>query len=87
MTNGTVITTTDYAGNYIYQNNILQMISQPEGYIEPNFTSSGVEMDYVYQYKDHLGNIRLTYKDDQLYDTDFNNGSVSPWTQSENTTS
>ena len=41
----------------------IKYISHPEGYIEPNFTSSGVEMDYVFQYKDHLGNIRLSYKD------------------------
>ena len=35
---------------------------QPEGYVEPTVTSSGVEMNYIYQYKDHLGNIRLSYK-------------------------
>ena len=37
-----------------------KFISQPEGYIEPN-TSGG--FDYVYQYKDHLGNVRLSYSD------------------------
>ena len=37
-----------------------KFISQPEGYIEPNTSGS---FDYVYQYKDHLGNVRLSYSD------------------------
>ncbi len=56
-----VSTTTDYAGNYIYENNALQFFSHPEGYVMPN-TSGGY--DYVYQYRDHLGNVRLSYTDD-----------------------
>ena len=60
------------------------MIAQPEGYIEPNAQNG---FDYIYQYKDHLGNIRLSYKDDEIYDTDFNEGIYSPWAPSVNTTS
>ena len=52
------ITTTDYAGNYIYENNDLKFFSHPEGYVEPDGNGG---YDYVYQYKDHLGNIRLSY--------------------------
>ena len=52
-------TTTDYASNFVYENNTLQFFNQPEGYVEPN----GSGWKYVYQYKDHLGNIRLSYKD------------------------
>ena len=59
--NGT-ITTTDYAGNFIYENNVLQFFNQPEGYVEPT-TDPAKPFLYVYQYKDHLGNIRLSYKD------------------------
>ena len=59
-------TKTNYAGNYIYEDNgtteELKFFNQPEGYVEPTVTSSGVEMNYIYQYKDHLGNIRLSYK-------------------------
>ena len=51
--------TTYYAGNYIYEGSTLKFFSHPEGYIEPN----GSNFDYVYQYKDHLGNIRLAYSD------------------------
>lgn len=51
---------TDYAGSYIYKNNQLQMISQPEGYVEPD-GSGGFK--YAYNYLDHLGTVRLTYSD------------------------
>lgn len=55
---------TKYAGNYVYQktgtgNDELQFFNTPEGYVEP----SGASFDYVYQYKDHLGNIRLSFED------------------------
>ncbi len=53
-------TTTDYAGNYVYENGALQFFNTAEGYVEPN---GGTGYNYVYQYKDHLGNIRLSYKD------------------------
>ncbi|TYP76140.1 DUF6443 domain-containing protein [Aquimarina intermedia] len=52
--------TTEYAGNYIYERDTLQFFNQPEGYIEPNALGG---YDYIYQYKDHLGNIRLSYSD------------------------
>jgi len=52
-------TVTDYASGFIYENNVLQFFNQPEGYVEP----SGSNFNYVYQYKDHLGNIRLSYQD------------------------
>ncbi len=54
------ITTTDYAGNFIYENNVLQFFNTAEGYVEPNGSGG---YNYVYQYKDHLGNIRLSYQD------------------------
>lgn len=51
---------TEYAGGFIYQDNVLQFFGQPEGYVTPNGMGG---YDYVYQYKDHLGNIRLSYVD------------------------
>ncbi|KZS38241.1 hypothetical protein AWE51_19590 [Aquimarina aggregata] len=59
---------TEYTGNYVYRNGQLQYLSTSEGYAEPN-NSNG--FDYVYQYVDHLGNIRLSYKDAD------GNGSIS----------
>ena len=55
-----MITTTDYIGSYIYENGSLKFINHPEGYIEPNGAGGYA---YVYQYKDHLGNVRLSYAD------------------------
>lgn len=55
---------TAYAGNYIYENGNLQFFSHPEGYV--NAGSSGY--GYVYQCKDHLGNVRISYTN--------NNGSL-----------
>lgn len=49
--------TTDYASGFQYENNILQFFPQPEGYVKNN---NGV-FEYIYQYKDHLGNVRLSY--------------------------
>lgn len=48
---------TDYLGGYQYDNASLKFFPTTEGYVEP---SSG-SYKYVYQYKDHLGNIRLSY--------------------------
>lgn len=75
VTNGSgasSIKTTQYANGFIYQDNLLQYFSHPEGYIrkenDGNFT-------YIYQYKDHLGNIRLSYADTDgdgiIADTNF----------------
>ena len=52
-------TTTEYAGNYIYKNNALQFFNHSEGYAQ----STNGNFSYVYQYKDHLGNVRLSYSD------------------------
>ncbi|UOB16277.1 DUF6443 domain-containing protein [Abyssalbus ytuae] len=62
--NGNVITT-DYAGNYIYENGSLKIFFHPEGYFDVTGTPPSGELEgaYVYQYKDHLGNIRLSYSD------------------------
>ncbi len=60
VTEGSSVTTTNYAGNYIYENNNLQFFNQPEGYVTPGTNN---DYNYVYQYKDHLGNIRLSYAD------------------------
>jgi len=57
--------TTEYAGNYVYENGNLQFFNHPEGYAEPkNERDLSAGFDYIYQYKDHLGNIRLSYADD-----------------------
>ncbi len=59
VTEGSTVTTTEYAGNYIYKNNNLEFFNHPEGIVEKE--ADGYK--YVYQFKDHLDNIRLSYKD------------------------
>jgi RHS repeat-associated protein len=60
VTQNSVETRTAYAGNYIYEGGNLAFFSQPEGYVTPDGMGG---YDYVYQYKDHLGNVRLSYSD------------------------
>jgi len=64
---GTTITT-EYVGNYIYENGTLQFFGTDEGYVTPDGSGG---FDYVYQYLDHLGNVRISYSDSD------GNGSVS----------
>src|SRR5690554_6120621 len=51
--------TTDYINGFQYENNVLQFFPHPEGYVE--FKNN--QYLYTYQYRDHLGNVRLTYRD------------------------
>ena len=51
--------TTDYAGGFQYKNNDLQFFPTTEGYVKHNTGT----FSYIYQYKDHLGNVRLSYGD------------------------
>ena len=60
VSEGSSLITTEYAGNYIYKNEKLEFFNHAEGYIEPEDDGS---FSYIYQCKDHLGNIRLSYKD------------------------
>ncbi len=71
-TEGSNSTITEYSGNYIYKNGTLEFFNHPEGYIEPKGDET---FDYIYQYKDHLGNIRLSYQDLD------NNGTIDQHTE------
>ena len=65
VTEGSSVTSTSYAGNFVYKTDssgeTLQFFNHPEGYVEPD----GADFNYIYQYKDHLGNIRLSYDLDE----------------------
>jgi len=52
-----VTTTTDYAGNYVYTNNILSFFGSPEGRVVKN----GSSYDYQYAIADHQGNTRVVF--------------------------
>lgn len=65
-------TTTDYAGNYVYENGNLRQFSHSEGYVEPDGSGG---YTYVYNYKDQVQNVRLSYADLD------GNGSINPSTE------
>jgi len=69
---GSTLVTTDYVNGFQYENNVLQFFPHTEGYVKPNGTNSYL---YVYQYKDHLGNVRLSYADVNK------NGTIEPATE------
>ncbi|WP_303315360.1 DUF6443 domain-containing protein [Flavivirga abyssicola] len=75
VTEGSSMTKTKYAGNYVYEDSgtgdFLKFFNHEEGYIEPILDAGSIVYQYIYQYKDHLGNVRLSYKDSD------NNGSVA----------
>ena len=79
VTDNSTVTKTYYAGNYIYEEGSsgeeLKFFSHPEGYVEPDGQGS---YNYIYQYKDHLGNIRLSYELDEensiIINEDFQTG-------------
>jgi RHS repeat-associated protein len=53
----TLFKTTDYVGEFIYEDGELQLIQHEEGRIVPK----NGEWDYQYHLKDHLGNVRVTF--------------------------
>ncbi len=56
---------TDYLGGFQYVKNELQFFPHPEGYVSVvKFGPDNLVINYAYQYKDHLGNIRLNYGKD-----------------------
>jgi RHS repeat-associated protein len=62
VTEGTVTIEVDYLDGFQYKNSVLQFFPTAEGYVDYFKASQGNEAyNYVYQYKDHLGNVRMSY--------------------------
>jgi RHS repeat-associated protein len=62
---------TDYLDGYQYTNEVLNFFPHAEGYVNVTYcqeceTEFQQRFNYVYQYKDHLGNIRLNYGFDEV---------------------
>ena len=62
---------TDYAGEYIYENDTLRFINHEEGRV----VMTGAP-EYQYHLKDHLGNVRLTFTTKQ--EVDESTGTYEP---------
>lgn len=55
---------TDYAGEFIYEDNVLQFINHEEGRILPDTAVATPYLwEYQYHLKDHLGNVRVTFSE------------------------
>jgi RHS repeat-associated protein len=57
VTDNSVVTNTNYLGGFQYKDNVLEFFPTAEGYVK---NEAGV-LSYVFQYKDHLGNVRVSY--------------------------
>jgi len=58
---GVVVTTEYLSGGFQYRNAELQFFPQAEGYVKATLLRNGYSFNYVFNYTDHLGNIRLSY--------------------------
>ncbi len=68
VTNGQHITTTDYLNGFQYQNQVLQFLQTKEGFVENvnhHSKNDSIAFQYVYNLKDHLGNIRVSFTKDE----------------------
>jgi RHS repeat-associated protein len=65
-------TVTDYLDGYQYTNEVLNFFPHAEGYVNMSYCrrcdeqGSKFEFNYVYNYTDHLGNIRVSYSVDKI---------------------
>ncbi|MBW7871231.1 MAG: RHS repeat-associated core domain-containing protein [Flavobacteriia bacterium] len=68
VTNGANIKTTDYLDGFQYNQQLLEFFPHSEGYVKATTLSLGnnpnYAFNYVYNYTDHLGNVRLSYAKD-----------------------
>ncbi len=61
VTENATVTTTDYLGGYQYQNTVLQFFPTAEGYVKNTPVNGTNSYTYVFNYTDHLGNVRISY--------------------------
>jgi len=72
VTNGTNIKTTDYLDGFQYNEQVLEFFPTTEGYVKatptglvpPGTPPSAYAFNYVFNYTDHLGNVRVSYTKD-----------------------
>ena len=67
VTNGTVVSTTDYLNGFQYYKAtstaavVLKYFPPAEGYVSVTTSGTTNSYNYVFTYKDHLGNVRVSY--------------------------
>ncbi|HNP31805.1 MAG TPA: DUF6443 domain-containing protein [Flavobacterium sp.] len=58
---GLGVVTTDYLDGFVYNNNVLKFFPHEQGYVNNTVSGGNNVYNYVFNYTDHLGNIRLSY--------------------------
>lgn len=61
VTQSSTVNTYEYLRGFQYANTVLNHFPTKKGYVEVSGSAGAYIYNYVYQYKDHLGNIRLSY--------------------------
>lgn len=61
-----ISTATDYFNGFQYKNGSLQFFPTAEGYVNVIVKDNVEKLGYVYNYKDHLGNTRISYAWDEV---------------------
>ena len=61
VTEGTTNKTVDYLDGFQYRGDLLEFFPTTEGYVTVNTNQLSDHYNYVFNYTDHLGNIRLKY--------------------------
>jgi RHS repeat-associated protein len=59
------ISVTEYINGFQYNNNVMQFFPTSEGYVNCTMAANIMYYNYVYNYTDHLGNIRMSYTWDE----------------------
>ncbi|TGD56539.1 RHS repeat-associated core domain-containing protein [Flavobacterium humi] len=61
VTQGSTVTATQYFNGFQYVDGVLQFFSHDEGYVNNTVVNGNNVYNYVFNYTDHLGNVRLSY--------------------------
>jgi RHS repeat-associated protein len=61
VNNQAIYNQTDYLAGFQYHNTVLKHFPHAEGYVNATQNGTSYTFNYVYNYTDHLGNIRLSY--------------------------
>ncbi|TGD56530.1 DUF6443 domain-containing protein [Flavobacterium humi] len=61
VTQGSTVTATQYFNGFQYTDGVLQFFAHDEGYVNNTVVNGNNVYNYVFNYTDHLGNVRLSY--------------------------
>lgn len=71
VTDGTTVSTTDYIDGFQYKNDVLVFFPTASGFVNVTYCNTcevgnQYSFNYVFNYVDHLGNIRMSYTKDPI---------------------